>query len=83
MADATVDIDAVEPEAIRIPTSDLRRTDIVFDVMGDQHALAWVRHHKYGVTFRRQDKPKGTSEWRSYRDWDGMTSTMTVIRRES
>lgn len=74
---ATITITDAVPTAVRIPTSDLRATDRVFDTHGGTHGLLWVRHYKHVVRFRRADAPVDWVESRDRRE------TMTVIRTDA
>lgn len=52
---ATVDIDAVEPRAIRVSVRELREGDAVFDTTGGEHILARVTHFKTVTHTLRED----------------------------
>ena len=77
---ATVEIIDVVANAVKIPVTDLRATDKVFDTHGGVHNLRWVRHHKKVVTFVRGDAPSGNGWVESIGYW---RETMTVIRGEA
>jgi hypothetical protein len=69
---AIVDIVDVFSKAERIDIRDLRITDKVFDIFGNEYTLTKVKHYKHWVRFIRSD---GEPTFLYY-----SLGTMTVIR---
>jgi len=60
---ATIDVTAVEPTAVTIPTRQLRAGMTTWTVMGQPDTITKVTHFTHGVRTYRAD---GTVEWFDY-----------------
>ncbi|HTF53574.1 MAG TPA: hypothetical protein VK735_39530 [Pseudonocardia sp.] len=70
---AIVDIADVRPDATKVPVTELRAGDLVFDIWGGTHAVVSVRTLKDGtVSFRRDHE--------NYRTHLARGGTITIVR---